>query len=79
MPSITPAQMRAARALLDWSMMDLAAAAGVSVSTVKRFEGGSEQPVSDDTVALMRGAAEAEGVSFLRDDGAGAGVRLRGR
>ncbi len=77
MPSISPAQMRAARAMLDWSMMDLAAAAGVSVSTVKRFEGGSDQPVSGDIVALMRGAAETKGVTFLSDDGDGAGVRLR--
>ncbi len=77
MPPISPAQMRAARAMLDWSMMDLAAAARVSVSTVKRFERGSDRPVTDETVALMRDAVEAQGIRFLPDEGKGAGVRGR--
>lgn len=79
MPLISPAQMRAARGALAWSMLDLAKAAGLSVSTVKRFETGAEQAVSDGTVALMRDAAEAEGVRFLADEGDGPGVRLRQR
>ena len=79
MPSISPAQIRAARAMLDWSMMDLAEAARVSVSTVKRFESEGDQPVSADTVALMQDARETEWVRFLDDDGNGPGVRLRRR
>ena len=79
MTAIVPAQMRAARAMLDWSMMDLAEAACLSVSTVKRFEGGDRQPVSDNAVAMMQDAAETEGVYFLADDGNGPGVRLRQR
>ena len=73
------AQVRAARAILDWSMVDLAKAARVSVSTVKRFEDGRLAPVSDETVALMQDAFETEGVRFLPDDGTGPGLRYRSR
>ncbi len=79
MSSIAPVQIRAARAMLDWSMTDLSRAAGVSVSTIKRFEDGRSAPVSDDTVAKMQGAVEAQGVRFLADDGNGLGVRFRRR
>ncbi|WP_342398957.1 helix-turn-helix transcriptional regulator [Lichenibacterium dinghuense] len=75
----TPAQIRAARGMLNWSMLDLAKAAGVSISTVKRFECEGDQPVSADTVGMMQDAAETEGVRFLADDGNGPGVRLRRR
>lgn len=74
---ITPAQIRGARGMLDWSMVRLATAAGLSISTVKRFESG-DQPVSDDRVARMQDAVETEGVRFLADDGDGPGLR-RGR
>lgn len=63
--------------MLDWSMLDLAKAAQVSVSTVKRFEGGGSQAVSDEVVALMQRATEAAGIRFLADDGEGPGLRLR--
>ena len=79
MYALTSSQVRAARGLLDWSMVDLAKAARVSVSTVKRFEDGRLAPVSDETVALMQDAFETEGVRFLPDDGNGPGLRYRGR
>lgn len=75
----SPAQIRGARAMLDWSMMDLARAAGLSISTVKRFEGSDGRYVSDEAIAMMQDAAETEGVRFLSDDGSGSGVRLRRR
>ena len=75
----SPAQVRGARAMLGWSMMDLGRAARVSVSTVKRFEDGHLSPVSDRIVALMQDALETEGVRFLPDDGHGLGMRLRPR
>jgi hypothetical protein len=52
---MSPAQVRGARGMLDWSMLDLAAAAQVSVSTIKRIEDGAEntssisQPCQDPT------------------------------
>ena len=79
MSPITPRQIRAARAMLNWSMTDLARAAGVSISTVKRFEDGSVQNVSDHAAARLQDAAETEGVRFLADDGNGVGVRFRRR
>ena len=74
-----PAQIRAARAMLGWSMTDLAKAARVSVSTVKRVEDAGPQPVSEGTVGMIRDALETEGVRFLPDDGNGPGLRVRAR
>lgn len=76
MSRITPAQTRGARGMLDWSMLDLAKAAGLSVSTVKRMEAAGPQPLSDDVFLLVRAALEGAGVRFLPDDGEGAGMRL---
>ena len=63
--------------MLGWSMVVLAKAARVSVSTIKRVEDGSPQPVSDSVFAVIRDALETEGVRFLADDGEGIGVQLR--
>jgi predicted transcriptional regulator len=79
MSAITPSQIRAARGMLDWSMVNLASAARVSVSTVKRIEDGLSDPMTERTIALMQDALETEGVRFLTDDGNGPGVRFRRR
>lgn len=71
----TPAQLRAARALLGLAQPDLADRAGVSVSTLKRAEGSIQPPASASAVAAIRQALEGTGVVFL--DGEGPGVRLR--
>nr|WP_255722522.1 helix-turn-helix domain-containing protein [Lichenibacterium sp. 6Y81] len=76
---ISPAQLRAARAMVDWSMLDLAKAAKLSISTVKRFERDGHQLVSAEAIAMMRDALETEQVRFLPDDGNGPGVRCRRR
>jgi transcriptional regulator with XRE-family HTH domain len=67
----TPAQLRAARALLGWSQTDLAGAAGVSVRTIKKLE------LSEDLAPLPgRPVTVDRLVQALRQ----AGVRLtRGR
>ncbi len=41
---ITPQACRAARALLGWSMRDLASRSGVSLGAVNRLEGGEATP-----------------------------------
>jgi transcriptional regulator with XRE-family HTH domain len=78
MLKVTPAQSRAARALLDWSQPDLAGAAGLGLSTVVDFE-RSRRAVPEKTIAAIRAALEAAGVEFIDQNGAGPGVRLRDR
>ena len=73
-----PAQIRAARGLLDWSQSRLAEAAGVSLSTVKDFEAGRRQPVPNNLTAI-RAALEAAGVEFIPENGGCAGVRMKQR
>jgi DNA-binding XRE family transcriptional regulator len=72
---ITPAQCRAARALLDWTQSDLAAATGLSVVTIRSFEKGGEMRDSNRTLLLL--SFEKAGVEFIPENGSGAGVRLR--
>lgn len=72
-----PAQIRGARGMLNWSMLDLAKAAKVSVSTVKRMEMDGPQSVSDEIHVAVRAALVATGVHFLADSGEGIGVRLQ--
>lgn len=74
--SPSPSQFRAARAMLGWSMHDLASAARVSVSEVLNAEGRRSETVPDGTSGAIRAAFETAGVSFLDDDGRGRGVRL---
>jgi transcriptional regulator with XRE-family HTH domain len=73
-----PAQIRAGRALLDWSQVQLAEAAGIGVSTVKAFESG--RPGKELAAAgPMRVALEREGIVFLSgNEEDGPGVRLVG-
>ena len=76
MSTITPAQIRGARGMLDWSLMDLAKAAGVSVSTVKRIN-DAHTVVSPATVSIVQRALEAAGIDFLDDEEDGRGMKLK--
>jgi transcriptional regulator with XRE-family HTH domain len=67
-----PETCRAARALLDWTQQQLAAAASVGLTTVRVFEKGRAVPIPNNLAAL-RSALERGGVVFLPDGG----VRLR--
>jgi transcriptional regulator with XRE-family HTH domain len=69
--------MRAARGLLDWSQEQLAAAAGLSVPTIKRSERNLGAAVSDEAIAAIQLALEKGGIVFVEENGEGAGVRLR--
>ncbi|MFC5505158.1 helix-turn-helix domain-containing protein [Bosea massiliensis] len=74
----TRSQMRAARALLGWSQLDLASRAGVSLPTIKRLEPGDEVLTgSHQTIEAIRRALEDAGVIFVAENGEGPGVRLR--
>jgi transcriptional regulator with XRE-family HTH domain len=74
---LTPEQLRAARALVDWSRDDLAAKAGVSPNTVWGFEQGRSDPKLS-TLNKWQRALEIAGVEFIdEDDERGAGVRFK--
>jgi transcriptional regulator with XRE-family HTH domain len=77
--TITAGQLRAARAFVKMDQKKMAKLSGVSIPTIKRYEGsdgtltGSYANVS----SLIRVLRES-GVEFLCDDGqAGPGVRYR--
>lgn len=74
--ALKPEQVRAGRALLDWSQGALAGAAGISLSTVKDFEAGRRVPVPVNMTTIQT-TLEAAGVEFIAENGGGAGVRLR--
>ena len=73
---ITPAQSRAARALINWSQPQLAGASGTGVSTIRDFETGKRTPIANNLQAI-EAALESAGVEFIAENGGGAGVRLR--
>lgn len=74
--SLTPAQSRAARGLLDWSQVELASRSNLSESTIRDFEKGRRVP-SINNLAAIRTALEAAGVILVPENGEGPGVRLR--
>jgi transcriptional regulator with XRE-family HTH domain len=74
---LTPAQCRAARALLDWTQSDLADVTGLSAVTIRAFEKGGAMRDSNRT--LLQLSFEKAGVQFIPENGGGAGVRLRDR
>jgi DNA-binding XRE family transcriptional regulator len=74
--AITPAQIRAGRALLEWSQEQLAQEAEVGLSTVRDVEGG-KRAADTAAVASIRRALWNAGVVFVAGGSdRGAGVRL---
>lgn len=75
---ITPAQIRAARALIGWTQAELATHSGVSLISIKNIERGATDPRSS-TLNSLQSALRRGGVVFL-DPGdtrtGGHGVRL---
>jgi transcriptional regulator with XRE-family HTH domain len=65
-----------ARAALNWSLADLAAAAGVHRNTISNFETG-RYAGSEEALRAIRAALESAGVEFIAENGGGPGVRLR--
>jgi transcriptional regulator with XRE-family HTH domain len=80
MSMIDAAQLRAARALLSMSQIDLAKIALVHVATIRRLEAATEVRGAADTLWKIQRALEAAGVEFIpEDDAKGPGVRLKYR
>jgi transcriptional regulator with XRE-family HTH domain len=72
-------EIRAARALLNWSQGDLAEAATLGVATVRRLESAQgEIRGSAESIWKIQKALEEGGVEFIPAEGEkGPGVRLR--
>lgn len=66
--SISAAQIRGARAILDWSQNRLAEATGLSIATIRKLELGHISPRSTTTQTL-RQAFETAGLEFSDLDG----------
>lgn len=73
--TITAAQARGARAMLDISQEDMAVLAGISRKTLTTFEAG-EADVRPGTVEKVQAALEGAGAVFIDSD-AGVGVMVR--
>ena len=73
---VTSAQVRMARAALNWTVRDLAAAAGLHRNTITNIEVG--RYAGDlETLAAIESVLRQAGVEFIDENGGGAGVRLK--
>lgn len=85
--SLSGSQARAARAMLMWSVRQLAEHSGISDSSIRRIEAsfGVPENVTLDLLVRLREFYEGRGFMFVWDENNGAGVfwkraeRRRGR
>ena len=74
---ITSAQIRAARALLDWSRQMLSEKSGVGISALMRLEASNGIPGGNiKTFESVQKAFEKAGIEFVGSPDDGPGVRL---
>jgi len=68
-------QIRAARAFLGWSHSDLAKHSGISISTIKRFEGNESVPKNRmNNLEVIKQTLESQGIEFIGTENDGPGV-----
>lgn len=77
MAKLTPEANRAARAILRWSVRDLAEHAGVAFSTVHLFE--KNGTASEATISKIVDAYAANDVEITNGEGTGARLRFGGK
>jgi transcriptional regulator with XRE-family HTH domain len=73
---VTSAQLRMARAALNWTVRDLAAATGLHRNTITNIEVG-RYAGDEASLAVIERVLTKAGVEFLDENGGGPGVRLR--
>ena len=74
---ITSAQIRAARAMLEWTRADLAKHSGVGFSSMIRIESANGVPGAQaKTLEAIEKAFEKAGIQFIGTPDDGPGVRL---
>ena len=64
METLSPASLRAARAILKWTLQDLERASGVAFSTIHKIEQGERTPQAA-TAAKLIAAFTAAGVEVF--------------
>ena len=75
---ITSSQLRAARALLKITAIDLASISGIGISTIKRFELSEGVPSGNiKTIDSIKKALEKAGIEFIGTPDDRPGVRLK--
>lgn len=74
---LTGAQFRAARALLNISVAELAERTGLAINTIRKAEGTNATPkISESSRALLTLEFERSGIKFVQADEFGPGVRF---
>lgn len=77
---ITSGQIRAARALLDWTRSELSEKSGVGISALMRFESADGVPAGNiKTIDAVKKALEDAGVEFTGTPNSQAGVRWKAK
>ena len=75
---VSSSQIKAARAMLGWSAIELANHSGVGSASVKRYEVQDGVPVANTKNLLaIRNALEVAGIEFTGDPLINPGVTLR--
>jgi transcriptional regulator with XRE-family HTH domain len=75
-PHVTGAQVRMARAALNWTVRDLAEATGLHRNTITNIEVG-RYAGDQKSIETIRIVLRKAGVELIDEDGGGAGARLR--
>ena len=76
--AVTSAQVRMARAALNWTVRDLAVATGLHRNTITNIEVG-RYAGDPKTLAAIAKVLMRSGIEFIDENGGGLGVRLKMR
>ena len=74
--TVTSAQVRMARAALDWTVRDLAEASRLHRNTITNIETG-KYAGDAATLAAIELVLKRAGIEFIDENGGGEGLRLR--
>jgi len=75
---LTSAQIRMARAAINWTVRDLAEKSGLHRNTISNIESGRYLG-DDQTLDAIKATFKKAGIDFIDENGGGSGVRLRKR
>ncbi len=76
MKTVTSAQVRMARAALNWTVRDLAEATQLHRNTITNIETG-KYAGDQETLVRIASVLNGAGVEFIHENGGGPGVRLK--